>query len=228
VAGSRLQELQRERTVLLAQREALPLRELRQLDTIVAEREQVLAQRNDAAVRLGQVPGPERRAFGRSQDPHAAERVRIAAGVEAADQQLSALDTQADRLQRELGPASQIRGERDGLDRRVAELGRETRGVRDEIAEREVAQPPGWAREMFGVRPEQYRRAEQYDRGVREVARYRVEHHVADETPGLGPEPDTGAERSAWRQAQRVAEQTQRRMGRDVAEDLEHDIGMDR
>jgi len=94
---------------------------------------------------------------------------------------------------------SQIRGERDGLDRCVADLERETRGVRDELAERQVAQPSALARRMFGVRPEQYRRAEQYDRGVREVARYRVEHHVAGETPGLGPEPDAGAERSAWR-----------------------------
>ena len=227
-AVARLAELQRERQQLIAQRQALPLRELRQVDSVLAEREQVVAQRDSAAERLAQIPEPQRRAFGRSQDPHAAERARLTASVQAADQQLGALDRRAGRLQREIGPAAQIRGERDGLDRRVGELERQTRTVRDELAERQLAQAPAWARQMFGVRPEQYRRAEYYDRGVREVARYRVEHHVADETPGLGPEPHGGGDRSSWRQAQRIAEQTQRRLGRDVAPERERDVGIDR
>ncbi|HEV7807027.1 MAG TPA: hypothetical protein VGO80_14490 [Solirubrobacteraceae bacterium] len=77
--------------------------------------------------------------------------------------------------------------------------------------------------------PEQYRRAEHYDHGVREVARYRVEQHIADDTLELGPEPDGGQQRT-WRQAQRVAEQTQRRLGRDVdrGRDREADLGIDR
>ena len=223
---ARIAALQHERDQLVAQRQALPLRELRQLDAIAAEREQLRAQRDAAAERLQAVPGPERRAFGRAHDPHAAERTRLAAAVGAGDQQLAALDSQAARLQRDLGSAGDIRGERDGLDRRIAQLERDTRTLRDELAERDVEQPPAWAREMFGARPEQYRRAEYYDRGVREVARYRLEHHVVDATPGLGPEPEAGADRSAWRQAARVAEQTQRRLGRDVARD--RDVGLER
>jgi chemotaxis protein histidine kinase CheA len=226
--AQRLAELRREREQLGAQRQALPLRELRALDAIAAERDRVRAQRDDAARRLEAVPAPERRAFGRTQDPHAAQRTRLTAAVSAADQQIAALDVQASRLERELGPAGEVRAERDGLERRIAELEREVRAVRDELAERQVADPPAWAREMFGARPEQYRRAEYYDRGVREVARYRIEHDVAGQTPGLGPEPASGAPRSAWRQADRVAEQTQRRLGRDVARDRERDVGLER
>jgi hypothetical protein len=45
------------------------------------------------------------------------------------------------------------------------------RDLRDALAERDVAQPPAWARAMFGERPAHPRQAEQYDHGVREVAR---------------------------------------------------------
>ncbi|MDQ3849505.1 MAG: hypothetical protein M3296_02675 [Actinomycetota bacterium] len=55
--------------------------------------------------------------------------------------------------------------------------------MRDELAERQVAHPPAWARHMFGQRPQQYRRAEHYDRGVREAARYRIEHDIPNTTP---------------------------------------------
>jgi len=160
----------------------------------------------------------------RSRDPHAAERARLTAGVGAADQQLAALDSQAGRLERTFGPAAAVREERAGLDRRVDELDHDVRQVRDELAEQTVASRPPWARELFGQRPEQYRRAEYWDRGVREVARYRIEHDVSDETPGLGPEPAGGPARGSWRQADRVLEQTQRRLGHE----LDRDRGLDR
>ena len=95
---------------------------------------------------------------------------------------------------------------------------REGRDLRDALAERDVAQPPAWAREMFGERPAHPRQAEQYDRGVREVARYRVEHDVADAISGLGPEPEPDEQRarSAWRQADTTLRQVQQRLGRSV------------
>ena len=95
--------------------------------------------------------------------------------------------------------------------------------VRDELAEQQVAHPPAWARAMFGERPQQYRRAEYYDRGVREVARYRIEFGVPDREPDLGPEPQGGAARAAWRRAARVAEQTRRRLGLEPSRD--RDLG---
>ena len=98
------------------------------------------------------------------------------------------------------------------------------RRLRDELAERDVAARPAWTRELLGDRPEQYKRAEYWDRAVREVARYRIEQHVDPDTPGLGPEPAGGPARGQWRQAERVVEQTQRRLGRKV----ERDRGLDR
>jgi len=215
-----LSELQHERERLVAQRESLPLPELRQLDAITTERARVTEQRRDVADRLQHLSEPSRSVLGRSRDPHAAERARLTSAVAAADQQLAALDTQADRLQRSLGPAAAIREERAGLDRRVDELDHDVRQVRDELAEQVVASPPAWARDLFGQRPEQYRQAEHWDRGVRDVARYRIEHHVDEDTPGLGPEPAGGAALGHWRQADRVLEQTQRRLGHELDRDL--------
>ncbi|MEY2513134.1 MAG: hypothetical protein QOJ89_492 [bacterium] len=225
-SAARLADLRREVEALRAQRASLPMRELRELDAIAGERARLAGQRDDAAIRLAAVPGPERRLLGRGNDAHAAERARLSAAVGSADQQLAALEQQAARLERELGPAGAVRDERDGRERRIGAVEHDARLMRDELAERDVARPPAWARELFGERPGQYRRAEYYDRGVREVARYRVEFEISEQMPGLGPEPADGDARSAWRGAQRIAEQTQRRLGRDVTRG--HALGHDR
>ena len=220
-----LLELQRERERLTAQTAALPLADLRQLDAVIAERARVQAQRGDVADRLEQLPAPARSALRPKRDPHAAERARLTAAVSGADQQIAALERQADRLQRAIGPAPAIQQERAGLEARIAEVDHDVRQIRDELAERDVASPPAWTRALLGDRPDQYRRAEHWDRAVREVSRYRIEHHVDADTPGLGPEPRGGAARGHWRQADRVVEQTQRRLGREVTNDrgLERD-----
>jgi conjugative relaxase-like TrwC/TraI family protein len=210
-------------TALLA---GLPMRELRQLDRVAAERVGVAAQRDDTAARLQALPAPERTLLGRMRDPQAAERARLAAAVGAADQQLVALDRYAARLQRDVGPVQAVRDERDGLDRRLAQLDAQGRDLRDALAERDVAQPPAWAQQLFGERPAHPRQAEQYDRGVREVARFRIEHEVSDDAPELGPEPSDARQRGAWRQAANVARQVQRRLGREVTR--ARDLGIDR
>jgi conjugative relaxase-like TrwC/TraI family protein len=223
---ARLAELQAKRDRLVAQRAALPLPLLRELDAIAAERARVSDQRDDIARRLAVLPEPTRRLLGRSPDPHAAERARLIAAIHAADQQLAALDAQATGLQRSLGPHDAIRDERGGLDARIAELEHEITLVRDEIADRVIATRPAWARALFGERPEQYQRAQHWDRGVRDAARYRIQHAIPDDTVGLGPEPTEGGARRDWRQAQRVLDQTQRRLGIPVERDRE--LGRDR
>jgi len=212
----RLLALQQARRELVAQRAALPLAELRQLDAIITEHGRAADQRRDIDERLQALPVPSRSVFGRIRDPRAAERARLTAGLAAADQQLAALDTQAARVERTLGRPAAIREEHAGLDRRIAELEHDMRQLRDELAEREVAAQPTWARELFGDRPEQYKRGEHWDRGVRTVARYRIEHRINPGAPGLGPEPAGGETRGQWRQADRVLEQTQRRLGIDA------------
>jgi conjugative relaxase-like TrwC/TraI family protein len=223
---TRLAELQAESALLMAQRTALPLPQLRELDAIANERARVIGQRDDMATRLAALPEPPRRLVGRSRDLHAAERARLAAAIQAAGQQLAALDTQVASLQRSVGPHVAIRNERTGLDARIAELEHEATVVRDVLADRAVAARPAWARALFGERPEQYQRAEHWDRGVRDVARYRIQHQLSDDTRGLGPEPAGTDARSRWRRANRVLEQTQRRLGVEV--DRDRDLHRDR
>lgn len=224
---ARLVALRGELERLRAQRDALPLVELRQLDQIAGERTRLQTQRDDIATRLSAVPAPERSLLGRTRDPYAAERARLQAALGGADQQLAALDQQAAGVQRRLGPAVAVRDERDALDRQISDLEHQAMVLRDELAELQVAQPPRWALELFGQRPEQYRRAEYYDQAVREVARYRIEHQTPDQATGLGPEPAAGPARSTWRQVHRIVEQTQRRLGRDITTH-ERDLGFER
>jgi len=226
VTVERLVALQQQRSRLVAQRAGLPLAELRELDAIAGERERVSGQRRDLAERLQALAEPTRSLLGRPRDRHAAERARLTAGVAAADQQLAALDVQADRVARTLGSPAAIREEQAGFERRIGELEHDTRQLCDELAEREVAAQPAWARELFGEPPQQYKRAQQWDRGVRDVARYRIEHHVPNNTRGLGPEPSGGEARGHWHQAARVLEQTQRRL--DVQVDRDRDLGLER
>ena len=77
-----LREVRAELGELAAQRAALPLRELRELDAVEQERAQVRGQRDDVAARLAALPAPQRGVLGRTKDPHAAERARLAAAVD--------------------------------------------------------------------------------------------------------------------------------------------------
>jgi hypothetical protein len=213
---------------LAAQRAALPLRELRELAAVEQESAQVRGQRDDVAARLAALPAPQRGVLGRTKDPHAAERASLAAAVDGADRQLTALDSQRDRLTAETGGLPAARDERNSLDRREGQLQREAHQLRDQLAERDVVAPPSWARETFGERPAHPRAGEQWGRGVRAVARYRIEHDVADEIPGLGPEPADQRARGAWRQAASIIGEVQKRLGRSVDRDRGHDRGAGR
>ena len=99
------------------------------------------------------------------------------------------------------------------------------RELRDQLAERDVIAPPAWSRATFGERPSSSRAAEQWDRGVRAIARFRVEHGVADEVPGLGPEPREHGARGAWRQADATVREVQERLGRGVDRGRDQDRG---
>jgi hypothetical protein len=72
----------------------------------------------------------------------AAECTRVEAAVGAGDQQIAAFDVQACRLERELGAPRRDPRRARRPDWRIAELDRETPTVRDELAERQVAEPP--------------------------------------------------------------------------------------
>jgi hypothetical protein len=99
------------------------------------------------------------------------------------------------------------------------------RALVNQLAERDVVAPPTWAREMFGERPAHPRDGGQWDRGVRAVARYRVEHDVPAGIPGLGPEPPDQRALGAWRQASTLVANVHRQLGRSVERGRNHDRG---
>jgi hypothetical protein len=59
--------------------------------------------------------------------------------------------------------------------------------------------------------------------GVRAIARYRIDHDLPDQTPGLGLEPKDCSARHAWRQVDDTVEQVQRRLGRSIDRDRDRD-----
>ena len=99
------------------------------------------------------------------------------------------------------------------------------RELRDQLAERERRRAAGvGARRRSASARRSPRAGEQWDRGVRAVARYRVEHDVADDVAGLGPEPDDPGQRRAWRRMTDELQRARRRLGRA----LERDGGLER
>ncbi|MCA1677977.1 MAG: AAA family ATPase, partial [Actinobacteria bacterium] len=205
-----LRALRGELATVNSQRAQLPLGELRELDAIEQDITRLQGQREHVAARLTALPEPQRRLLGRTKDPHAVERAHLTTAVHGADRQLTALTGQRDRLTATTGDLPAARTERDALDRRESQLQRQVRELRDGLAEQHVLAPPGWARDTFGERPAHPRTAEQWDRGVRAIARYRIDHDIPDQTPGLGPEPKDRSARHAWRQVDDTIQQVQR------------------
>ena len=187
---ARLAAIRAEADRLTTQLAGLPMRELRQLDQIAAERAQVATQRDDAATRLHTLPAPEHMLLDRTRDPHAAERARLAAAVGAADQQLAALDQHAARLEHDAGRGPCARSATASS----AASPSSAPSAASCVTRSPSATSPGRRRGRASCSasgPAHPRQAEQYDRGIREVARYRVEHDVVDETRALGQSPTT-------------------------------------
>ncbi len=165
--------------------------------------------------------------LGRTKDPHAAERAHLSAALNGADRQLTALASQRDRLLAATSGLPAARQERDALDRRETQLQHQARELRDQLAERDVITPPAWARKTFDDRPAHGRSSEQWDRGVRTIARYRIDHDIPDNIAGLGPKPQDQRTRGAWHRADDIVQQVQRRLGRSIDRDLDRSSGLE-
>ena len=98
---------------------------------------------------------------------------------------------------RELGDPEQVRSELAGLNRALAPLKAEYRSLRDELATLELANPAPWVARTFGERPDSWR-GETWDRAVRDVVAYRLDHDITDADSALGPEPADPERRRAW------------------------------
>jgi hypothetical protein len=79
-----------------------------------------------------------------------------------------------------------------------------------------------------GERATHRSRAEDWDTAVRRVARYRIEHDIADQADPLGPEPRDHHQAGQWHRAHETVDRAERRLGREHTHDRGHglDIGM--
>ena len=129
------------------------------------------------------------------------------------DGQRERLSTERVQLVRELGDPEQVRSELAGLDRALAPLEAEYRALRDELAAQELANPAPWVGRTFGARPDSWR-GETWDRAVRDLAAYRLDHDIADPDSALGPEPADPERRRAWEREHRSIERNVERLDR--------------
>jgi conjugative relaxase-like TrwC/TraI family protein len=122
---------------LRAQRRALPIHKLQQLDDADARLIALSGKRDQLGGTLHDLRAPSRR-LGRSRSNGSEiQRARLSAALNGYDQALEQTRAQRARLERELGDPEQVRSERDGLDRAIEEIEREYRAHGQQPGERE-------------------------------------------------------------------------------------------
>jgi len=222
---ARLRQLRERIEQLRTQLQALPTRELQRIEEADERALTLSTQREQLAEQLALLPEPGRR-FGREHDPHAIERTQLTSALEAHDRELHAALTERTHLERELGDPDEIRTERDGLEGAIGQSTQEHTALGDELAERELHTPGAWVRDTFGERPDGSRARDAWENGVRQVARYRMRYEVSDSGDALGPRPKPREQQRDWERAHKVITRDQRRLGRDVASELNVDLGI--
>jgi len=176
-----------------------------------------LSERRDALRRdLDRLPEPRQRRFGRSEDPHLVDRTRLASALAGAEDQLERTLTHRAALARELGDPAAIHEDRDGLTSAIDRLARQHTELRNELADREVARRPQWARDALGERPDRHSDAERWDQAARTLARYRIEYEIPERGDPLGAAPANAEQRHDYERAERAREQLARELGRDA------------
>jgi hypothetical protein len=210
---------------LRAQLEALPTHQLRRIEHFEERARTLSTQRGQLAEELAHLPEPRRR-FGREHDLHAVERGFLTSALEGHDRELHAVIGRRAELESELGDPAEIRSERDGLERSIRQSTREHNEVLDKLAQREPRAPEPWVRHTFGERPDGTWAREQWEEGVRQVARYRAQHEMTDPSDALGPRPETEKQQHDRELASEAIERTTQQLGRDVASEREVDLGI--
>ncbi len=223
---ARLQQLRERVEQLHVQLAALPMPELQRIEDLDARTLTLTTQREQLAQRVMGLPEPRRR-LGREHDSHAIERAHLASALQANERELDAVLAQRGRLERELGDPVEARAEREGLEHAITHATREHTALRNEIAERELRTPGPWVKASFGERPDRPSKREAWENGVRHAARYRAQYEITDPTDALGPRPEQrGGQQRDWERAQEAIDRAERRLGREVANTRDIDLGI--
>ena len=181
------------------------------------ERARTLTEHRDSLrAELEQLPAPPGRRLWRGEDRHLVARTRLRSALTGAEGQLQdALSQRAD-IARRFGEIEAVRDEPDGLREAIRTLAREHTQLRNELADREVAQRPTWARDALGERPQRHSDAERWDRAARTLARYRIQYEIPDDdNSALGAPPSATEQRHDYEAAHRAIQQLGRALGRD-------------
>jgi hypothetical protein len=212
---SALSKLRDQIEQLRIQLESLPTVELEQLDELDSRARELTERRDVLRRSLQQLPVPQERRFGRSEDPRLVDRTRLASALAGAEDQLERVLTQRAALDRQLGDVTAVGQERDGLAAALHTLERHHTELRNDLADREVERRPQWVRDALGERPGRPADAERWDRAALTIARYRIEYEIRDIDTTLGPEPPSGEKRRAYEQADLARQELARELGRD-------------
>lgn len=135
------------------------------------------------------------------------------------------MSSQRERLVRELGEPSEVRAKRERLQRALIQVTQEPADIRDELAEHEVHTPGTWAVRSFGERPIEPRLRTEWEQGVRQVARYRLQYDITHPDDPLGPEPQPREHQHDRQRARDALDRSARHLGRDVS--VDHDLGVE-
>jgi conjugative relaxase-like TrwC/TraI family protein len=125
-----------------AQRSALPVRKLTQLDDAEARIGRLTSERDRLLQTLPALPEPPpRRLLSRGRDPDKLDRSRLVAAIGAYDGELERAFAHRARLERELGNPEQVRSERAGLDQAIEDICGRNNELGERLAERELESP---------------------------------------------------------------------------------------
>jgi len=210
--GPLLRELRDQLDRLNAQLRALPTQELAQIDDLDARARTLTAQRDLLHSDVERLPPPRNRRLGRSDDPHLVDRTRLTSALTGTQRELDRTLAQRAAFARQLGDTDAIREERDALTNATTALRCTLLERRNELAERELATRPAWAREALGERPDHGWQAERWDHAARTIARYRIHHDITDTHNPLGPPPTDPHQRADYQRARQALQQ----LGRDA------------
>jgi hypothetical protein len=202
---------------LRAQLHALPTGELDQLDALDARARTLTNQHKRLRDELDRLPSPRRLRLGRHRDPQLVDRARLTSSIEGVRAQLDRALAERAALGCRLGDPSAIREERDGLISAAQALRRTLSQQRDQLADRDLATNPGWARETLGERRQGGWERDRWDHAAQTIARYRIEHDITDTQDALGPPPADPAARADYERVQQAREQLAHELGRDPA-----------
>jgi conjugative relaxase-like TrwC/TraI family protein len=213
-----LAELRERVEQLQAQLAALPGKQLWEFDELQQKTIELTESRERLRNSLAGLPEPKTKLFGRVEDPHFADRVRLRLVLDATEGSIERTLTERDKVAGELGNPDAIRTESDGLRNALQQARREHNQALETLVERELAGRPEWTREALGERPDGAWRGRQWDETAAKLARYRITYDITDTQDPLGPEPPAGEQRREYQQAQRSRERSiEREMpGRDI------------